>query len=349
MSKRSLSSPTGLDAALGEERHQERADVAVMAGDQYDACRGVLSRILPSGILSSRAKIPVRMRRLRRSLLALSAAPAIALAGAGCNARGAAPAPEPPATASPLPAQTGFEPAPTRGYILISIDALRADHLGVYGYDRDTSPFLDELARARDGLRSRLRADPVDAAVAHVDVHRALSGRARRLPAFGRPRARDPHPARDPPARRLPHRRAHRGGLRPGRLRLLARLPRVDRHSLRRRHRRRTHLRTRRGFSQLREARRALLPLPAHLHRARPLLAARELSQAVLAGAAAARRRRALRPALRGGQQRPRRDDARGGRVLRSALRRLDPPSRRSAAAASSATSKRAGSPTTRR
>lgn len=31
--------------------------------------------------------------------------------------------------------------------LLISIDALRADHLGCYGYDRDTSPFIDELAR----------------------------------------------------------------------------------------------------------------------------------------------------------------------------------------------------------
>lgn len=30
--------------------------------------------------------------------------------------------------------------------ILLSIDALRADHLGYHGYDRDTSPFLDELA-----------------------------------------------------------------------------------------------------------------------------------------------------------------------------------------------------------
>jgi arylsulfatase A-like enzyme len=29
---------------------------------------------------------------------------------------------------------------------LISIDTLRADHLGCYGYERDTSPFLDELA-----------------------------------------------------------------------------------------------------------------------------------------------------------------------------------------------------------
>lgn len=31
--------------------------------------------------------------------------------------------------------------------IWISLDTTRADHLGIYGYDRDTSPFLDELAR----------------------------------------------------------------------------------------------------------------------------------------------------------------------------------------------------------
>ena len=30
--------------------------------------------------------------------------------------------------------------------ILINIDSLRADHLGTYGYGRDTSPFIDELA-----------------------------------------------------------------------------------------------------------------------------------------------------------------------------------------------------------
>ncbi|MCB9765866.1 MAG: sulfatase [Alphaproteobacteria bacterium] len=30
--------------------------------------------------------------------------------------------------------------------LLISIDTLRADHVGVYGYDRDTTPFLDALA-----------------------------------------------------------------------------------------------------------------------------------------------------------------------------------------------------------
>ena len=31
--------------------------------------------------------------------------------------------------------------------ILISVDTLRADHLGAYGYDRKTSPFIDSIAR----------------------------------------------------------------------------------------------------------------------------------------------------------------------------------------------------------
>lgn len=38
------------------------------------------------------------------------------------------------------------EPGSGRGVILIAIDALRADHIGSAGYDRDTSPFLDSLA-----------------------------------------------------------------------------------------------------------------------------------------------------------------------------------------------------------
>jgi arylsulfatase A-like enzyme len=36
---------------------------------------------------------------------------------------------------------------PPSSVILISIDTLRADHLGAYGYSRPTSPFFDELAR----------------------------------------------------------------------------------------------------------------------------------------------------------------------------------------------------------
>src|SRR5262245_62796673 len=31
--------------------------------------------------------------------------------------------------------------------LLISVDTLRADHLGVYGYDRPTSPWLDSFAK----------------------------------------------------------------------------------------------------------------------------------------------------------------------------------------------------------
>ncbi len=41
------------------------------------------------------------------------------------------------------------EPPPATKYnlLLISIDTLRADHLKCYGYKRDTSPHLDQLAR----------------------------------------------------------------------------------------------------------------------------------------------------------------------------------------------------------
>lgn len=41
-----------------------------------------------------------------------------------------------------LPAPEG----PRRGVVLVSVDTLRADHLGCYGYDRPTSPFIDTLA-----------------------------------------------------------------------------------------------------------------------------------------------------------------------------------------------------------
>ncbi|MCZ6507887.1 MAG: sulfatase [Acidobacteria bacterium] len=40
----------------------------------------------------------------------------------------------------------GFRLRPTRGYILVSLDTLRADRLGGYGHDRPTSPFFDRLA-----------------------------------------------------------------------------------------------------------------------------------------------------------------------------------------------------------
>ncbi len=48
----------------------------------------------------------------------------------------------------PLPTLTDGSLAPS--IVLISLDTTRADHLGIYGYERDTSPGLDALAR--DGL-----------------------------------------------------------------------------------------------------------------------------------------------------------------------------------------------------
>lgn len=36
--------------------------------------------------------------------------------------------------------------APQRSLVLVTIDTLRADHVGAYGYPRDTTPFLDRLA-----------------------------------------------------------------------------------------------------------------------------------------------------------------------------------------------------------
>ncbi len=42
---------------------------------------------------------------------------------------------------------SGPPPHPALNVILISIDTLRADHLGLYGYERDTSPSIDRLAR----------------------------------------------------------------------------------------------------------------------------------------------------------------------------------------------------------
>jgi len=42
----------------------------------------------------------------------------------------------------------GCQPAAPRNLILISIDTLRADHLGCYGYERPTSPAMDAIAEA---------------------------------------------------------------------------------------------------------------------------------------------------------------------------------------------------------
>ena len=70
--------------------------------------------------------------------------------------------------------------------IMISLDTLRADHLGCYGYERNTSPFIDSLAR--HGVRfSRVTANAPMTTPSHMSImtslypqkHGVLSGRYR--------------------------------------------------------------------------------------------------------------------------------------------------------------------------
>jgi arylsulfatase A-like enzyme len=59
------------------------------------------------------------------------------------------------------PDSAGIVAAGTRpDIVLITIDALRADHLGVYGYDRPTSPNLDALARESAVIRDHIAQAP---------------------------------------------------------------------------------------------------------------------------------------------------------------------------------------------
>jgi len=48
--------------------------------------------------------------------------------------------------AFPCVAQTAVTDGAPRHIVMVLVDALRADHLGCYGYARNTSPFLDQLA-----------------------------------------------------------------------------------------------------------------------------------------------------------------------------------------------------------
>ena len=64
--------------------------------------------------------------------------PSLCLALVACTAD---PPPGPPTPAA------GAAPASARpNVVLITIDTLRADHLGAYGHDRPTSPWMDALA-----------------------------------------------------------------------------------------------------------------------------------------------------------------------------------------------------------
>ena len=77
------------------------------------------------------------MKRERATVFAV-----LLLTACGGAEEGESPPPAPPSIVSGTP----FAADPVRGVILISLDALRPDHLGFAGYDQPTSPFLDSLA-----------------------------------------------------------------------------------------------------------------------------------------------------------------------------------------------------------
>lgn len=73
---------------------------------------------------------------------------------------------------SPNPTQPPARPG-APNVLLISIDSLRADHLGCYGYARDTSPTIDRLAR--EGARFRTVVSPTSWTLpAHLTLLTAL-------------------------------------------------------------------------------------------------------------------------------------------------------------------------------
>ena len=67
----------------------------------------------------------------------------------------------------------GDPPRPP-SFILVSLDTTRADHVGVYGYERDTTPFLDELAQ-RAFVFDRAIASSHNTLVSHASLVTGLS------------------------------------------------------------------------------------------------------------------------------------------------------------------------------
>jgi arylsulfatase A-like enzyme len=81
--------------------------------------------------------------------------------------------------------------SPPPSFILISLDTTRADHLGVYGYGRDTTPFLDELAR-RAFIFEQAIAPSQNTLVSHASLLTGLFPGAHGATPQGEGRAIDP-------------------------------------------------------------------------------------------------------------------------------------------------------------
>jgi len=62
--------------------------------------------------------------------------------------------------AGPLPEPPRFEPSIDANLLVISLDTTRADHLSCYGYERETTPRIDELARTGHRFKNALTVMP---------------------------------------------------------------------------------------------------------------------------------------------------------------------------------------------
>jgi len=96
----------------------------------------------------------LRRRSAARALEGAAGASLVLLLAVTGWAAGAVEAPRP----APAVASAAADPSrPRRNVLLISLDSLRADHLGAYGYKRDTSPSFDRFAKESVLLRTRSR------------------------------------------------------------------------------------------------------------------------------------------------------------------------------------------------
>ena len=121
-------------------------------------------------------------RSLRRRLLQFATVVILLPLGAACGlpdgSSDANPPPSPPSVATE--SKQPFESP--RDLVLVTIDTLRADRLGVYGYDRGTSPFIDSLARESVVFENAIATCPATGpatASLLTGVHRASHGVAR--------------------------------------------------------------------------------------------------------------------------------------------------------------------------
>lgn len=79
-----------------------------------------------------------------------------------------------PVWGSPIVVAPLTEPDTRRNVVLLSIDTLRRDHLDLFGYDRETAPYLRERLAARGTVLERLIAESSTTDPSHMSLFTSL-------------------------------------------------------------------------------------------------------------------------------------------------------------------------------